>query len=79
MEELSTLASSNEVDGGQLRAQLYDWLEKEVEVLRHVCQYNVHFDDSSTSLVTVSATSPDAQPALLHEALKVDRENMTAK
>ncbi len=35
-EELSTLAIGFEVDGGQLRYQLFNWLEKEVEVLK-VC------------------------------------------
>ena len=32
MEELSTLATGFEVDGGLLRYQLYIWLEREVEV-----------------------------------------------
>ncbi|XP_018562526.1 dmX-like protein 2 isoform X2 [Anoplophora glabripennis] len=39
MEELSTLATGFEVDGGQLRYQLYMWLEKEVEALRQLCNY----------------------------------------
>ena len=39
MEELSTLATGFEVDGGQLRFQLYIWLEKEVEVLRQLTNY----------------------------------------
>lgn len=39
MEELSTLATGFEVDGGQLRYQLYVWLEKEVEVLKVLCNY----------------------------------------
>ena len=39
MEELSTLATGFEVDGGQLRFQLYIWLEQEVEVLKHLCNY----------------------------------------
>ncbi|XP_063931709.1 dmX-like protein 2 isoform X3 [Zophobas morio] len=39
MEELSTLATGFEVDGGQLRYQLYIWLEKEVEALRQLCNY----------------------------------------
>ena len=40
MEELSTLATGFEVDGGQLRYQLYVWLEKEVEVLKQLCKYS---------------------------------------
>lgn len=40
MEELSTLATGFEVDGGQLRYQLYVWLEKEVEALKQLCNYS---------------------------------------
>lgn len=40
MEELSTLATGFEVDGGQLRYQLYVWLEREVEALKQLCNYS---------------------------------------
>ena len=36
MEELATLATGFEVEGGHLRYQLYIWLEKQTEVLE-VC------------------------------------------
>ncbi|KAG0712235.1 DmX-like protein 2 [Chionoecetes opilio] len=39
MEELATLATGCEVDGGQLRYELYVWLEREVEALKEVCDY----------------------------------------
>lgn len=39
MEELSTLATGFEVDGGQLRHQLYVWLERCVAALKELCQY----------------------------------------
>lgn len=39
MEELSTLATGYEVDGGQLRYQLYIWLEKSVSALKDLCHY----------------------------------------
>ncbi|XP_022257757.1 dmX-like protein 2 isoform X5 [Limulus polyphemus] len=39
MEELSTLATGFEVDGGQLRYQLYIWLERGVAALRELCRY----------------------------------------
>lgn len=45
MEELSTLATGFEVDGGQLRFQLYIWLEKEVEVLKRLCNYGPELDE----------------------------------
>ena len=41
MEELSTLATGFEVDGGLLRYQLYIWLEREVEALKQLCNYGV--------------------------------------
>jgi len=39
MEELSTLATGFEVDGGMIRYQLYIWLEKEVDALNELCNY----------------------------------------
>ncbi|XP_022241502.1 dmX-like protein 2 isoform X2 [Limulus polyphemus] len=50
MEELSTLATGFEVDGGQLRYQLYTWLEKGVAALRELCHYgSSSFSSSSVS------------------------------
>ena len=40
MEELSNLASGLGVDGGQLRYQLYLWLERQVDALIDVCNYD---------------------------------------
>lgn len=40
MEELSTLATGFEVDGGQLRYQLYIWLERSVQILKEICHYH---------------------------------------
>ncbi|XP_074603304.1 rabconnectin-3 alpha isoform X2 [Brevipalpus obovatus] len=39
MEELSTLATGFEVDGGRLRYHLYLWLEKSVIALKETCNY----------------------------------------
>lgn len=47
MEELSTLATGYEVDGGELRYHLYLWLEREVDALRHLCNYSAGDMDSS--------------------------------
>jgi len=44
VDELSTLATGFEVDGGQLRYQLYIWLEKEVEVLKRLSSYGMEPD-----------------------------------
>jgi DmX-like protein len=49
MEELSTLATGFEVDGGQLRYQLYLWLEREVEALRQLCNYSAGETDTTAS------------------------------
>lgn len=40
MEELSTLATGYEVDGGELRYHLYLWLEREVDALKYLCNYS---------------------------------------
>lgn len=48
MEELSTLATGYEVDGGELRYHLYVWLEREVEALRTLCNYSAGDADTSS-------------------------------
>ena len=55
MEELSTLATGFEVDGGQLRFQLFIWLEKEVDVLKKLTSYG-HNE------ATESSPAPAAKP-----------------
>lgn len=57
MEEMHTLATGFEVDGGQLRFQLYIWLEKEVEVLQFLSNYG-HKDKQSTDSISTSAIKP---------------------
>jgi hypothetical protein len=54
MEELSTLATGFEVDGGQLRYHLYVWLEKSVQALRSLCNYRtfaMRWQDSESQLI----------------------------
>ena len=50
MEELSTLATGFEVDGGRLRYQLYIWLEKEVECLQRICGYGLDSQRSPSGM-----------------------------
>lgn len=50
MEELSTLATGFEVDGGQLRYQLYVWLEREVDALRQLCNYSANTDGDAVNV-----------------------------
>ncbi|KAM8719971.1 hypothetical protein ACLKA7_006087 [Drosophila subpalustris] len=88
MEELSTLATGFEVDGGQLRYQLYMWLEREVEALKQLCNY-------CSSEQTNDPNDPDAGDAkdkdmnasiypsterpTLHEILMQDKQDFEAK
>lgn len=39
MDELATLASGFEIDGGQLRFELFKWLENECEILHRICDF----------------------------------------
>lgn len=82
MEELSTLATGFEVDGGQLRYQLYIWLEREVEALRELCSYTSSEITDSSDLDAVlpepEATDPNAKPTL-HEILIQEKLDFEAK
>ncbi|GMT07275.1 hypothetical protein PENTCL1PPCAC_29449, partial [Pristionchus entomophagus] len=79
-EELSTLASGYEVDGGQLRYQLFHWLEKEVDVLKSLCDYRTsepeehHVDEPVEEHVEDENT-----PSALHEMISKDRALMAAR
>uniref|UniRef100_A0A4W3KHV9 Dmx-like 2 n=1 Tax=Callorhinchus milii TaxID=7868 RepID=A0A4W3KHV9_CALMI len=42
MTELRTLATGYEVDGGKLRFQLYNWLEKEISAMHQICNYKTN-------------------------------------
>ncbi|CAD6187487.1 unnamed protein product [Caenorhabditis auriculariae] len=80
-EELSTLASGFEVDGGQLRYQLFHWLEKEVDVLQNTCDYRFQFHSGCDLDEEETALSNSAEPSdvSLHEALKHDRAEMLSR
>uniref|UniRef100_A0A914ZRW3 RAVE complex protein Rav1 C-terminal domain-containing protein n=1 Tax=Parascaris univalens TaxID=6257 RepID=A0A914ZRW3_PARUN len=84
MEELSTLASGFEVDGGQLRFQLFKWLEKEVDVLKEVCDYESSVDETAAALMDESddldEIIPEQSSAVpLHEALRNDRLDLAMR
>lgn len=93
MEELSTLATGFEVDGGQLRYQLYVWLEREVEALKQLCNYSSG-DNSDRSNATSGedyvAESTHETPLMtnkfqsnerptLHEILLQEKHDFEAK
>ncbi|KAJ0175201.1 hypothetical protein K1T71_009342 [Dendrolimus kikuchii] len=77
MEELSTLATGFEVDGGHLRYQLYIWLEREVESLRKLCGY------ASAPTGQLVCAEPDAPPLpdkpTLHQLLVREKIDFEAK
>ncbi|XP_063036218.1 dmX-like protein 1 isoform X5 [Melospiza melodia melodia] len=59
--ELRTLSTGYEVDGGKLRYQLYQWLEREVVALQKTCDYGVEVEE------TQSGVSGMPEEATLHE------------
>lgn len=91
MEELSTLATGFEVDGGQLRYQLYVWLEKEVEALKQLCNYSSSESESTASDegaqleqsgdrdTPVLGMRTIAEKPTLHEILAAEKQDFEAK
>nr|CAD7457415.1 unnamed protein product [Timema tahoe] len=91
MEELSTLATGFEVDGGQLRYQLYVWLEREVDALRQLCNYSAGDADAigaaEEGVIDGDPSSRDTPTALirpgdkptLHEILMAEKMDFEAK
>uniref|UniRef100_A0A8D2MGG2 Dmx like 1 n=1 Tax=Zonotrichia albicollis TaxID=44394 RepID=A0A8D2MGG2_ZONAL len=59
--ELRTLSTGYEVDGGKLRYQLYQWLEREVVALQKTCDYGVEVEEEQ------SGVSGMPEEATLHE------------
>ncbi|XP_070155554.1 dmX-like protein 2 isoform X2 [Polyergus mexicanus] len=86
MEELSTLATGFEVDGGQLRYQLYVWLEREVDALRQLCSYSTNADGDVNNVAEyeggmvddVPPYKPGEQPTL-HQILVAEKLDFEAK
>ncbi|XP_014484134.1 PREDICTED: dmX-like protein 2 [Dinoponera quadriceps] len=86
MEELSTLATGFEVDGGQLRYQLYVWLEREVDALRQLCSYSTSADGDVNTVSEyeggmvddVPPYKPGEQPTL-HQILVAEKLDFEAK
>ncbi|KYN09879.1 DmX-like protein 2 [Trachymyrmex cornetzi] len=86
MEELSTLATGFEVDGGQLRYQLYVWLEREVDALRQLCSYSTNVDGDVNNVAEyeggmvddVPPYKPGEQPTL-HQILVAEKLDFEAK
>ncbi|KFP53548.1 DmX-like 1, partial [Cathartes aura] len=59
--ELRTLSTGYEVDGGKLRYQLYQWLEREVVALQKTCDYSVEVEEVQSGISVMP------EEAALHE------------
>ena len=88
MEELSTLATGFEVDGGLLRYQLYIWLEREVEALKQLCNYGatdshilseppIATDSLQSTMRELFATH--GRKPTLHEVMMAEKADFEAK
>ncbi|KRY70236.1 DmX-like protein 2 [Trichinella pseudospiralis] len=79
-EELANLISGFELDIGQMRDQLYKWLENEVDVLKLVCDYKVNVNHcGSPPLPVVEVTFGQGSPSQLHEAIHHDRAELAER
>ena len=86
MEELSTLATGFEVDGGLLRYQLYIWLEREVEALKQLCNYgatdaNLSIAEPQSHLQSamVNVSEFEGRRPTLHEVMMAEKVDFEAK
>ncbi|XP_061874967.1 dmX-like protein 1 isoform X5 [Colius striatus] len=55
--ELRTLSTGYEVDGGKLRYQLYQWLEREVVALQKTCDYSVEVEEIQSGISVIPEES----------------------
>ncbi|XP_046448229.1 dmX-like protein 2 isoform X2 [Daphnia pulex] len=90
MGEMATLATGFEVDGGQLRLQLYLWLDRELQALQQLCNYapipvtgNGNEEDEPSLLPAIPSSykhpiSAD-EPVTLHEILLAEKLDLEAK
>uniref|UniRef100_A0A3B4FYB5 Dmx like 2 n=1 Tax=Pundamilia nyererei TaxID=303518 RepID=A0A3B4FYB5_9CICH len=77
MTELRTLATGFEVDGGKLRFQLYNWLEKEIAAMHKICNYK-RWGERSTS-VDISDDVLERTDAGAYERHQMERRRLQAK
>ncbi|KAK0144417.1 DmX-like protein 2 [Merluccius polli] len=88
MTELRTLATGYEVDGGKLRFQLYNWLEKEIGAMHKICNYKVEgkeerreperWGERNASL-DIPDDAPEGTEAGTYERLQMERRRLQAK
>ncbi|XP_067885987.1 dmX-like protein 1 isoform X2 [Heterodontus francisci] len=61
--ELRTLSTGYEIDGGKLRYQLYNWLEREIMALQKTCNYNVDLEAMKDSFEDIWDEVPNSEQA----------------
>ncbi|XP_069381921.1 dmX-like protein 2 isoform X1 [Paralichthys olivaceus] len=88
MTELRTLATGFEVDGGKLRFQLYNWLEKEIAGMHTICNYKVEGKEEDSEVerwgehtASVDITDEDLEQteAGAYERHQMERRRLQAK
>ncbi|XP_056428268.1 dmX-like protein 2 isoform X1 [Hyla sarda] len=84
MTELRTLATGHEVDGGKLRFQLYNWLEKEIAAMHKI--FNHETDSKDFTIETPppmdmldSQECPDKSDIGSYERHQIERRRLQAK
>lgn len=86
MTELRTLATGYEVDGGKLRFQLYNWLEKEIAALHEICNHESVIKEYSSKTYSKVESELLDQEAMVdkpdigsYERHQIDRRRLQAK
>ncbi|XP_034639200.1 dmX-like protein 2 isoform X1 [Trachemys scripta elegans] len=85
MTELRTLATGYEVDGGKLRFQLYNWLEKEIAAMHEICNHEAGGKDYCETYTKVDGDLPDHEEIVdkpdigSYERHQIERRRLQAK
>lgn len=85
MTELRTLATGYEVDGGKLRFQLYNWLEKEIAAMHEICNHEAGGKDYCKTYTKVNGDLLDHENVIdkpdigSYERHQIERRRLQAK
>ncbi|XP_073159982.1 dmX-like protein 2 isoform X6 [Lepidochelys kempii] len=85
MTELRTLATGYEVDGGKLRFQLYNWLEKEIAAMHEICNHEAGSKDYCETYTKVDGDRLDHEEIVdkpdigSYERHQIERRRLQAK
>ncbi|XP_042327082.1 dmX-like protein 2 isoform X1 [Sceloporus undulatus] len=85
MTELRTLATGYEVDGGKLRFELYNWLEKEIAALHEICNHEARGKDYCKTDVKINGDLIDHEEVMdkteigSYERHQIERRRLQAK